>query len=219
MKKTVLLLFALVLSSLVEGQVIKTVGVKSGISVANQAWRIKTDNRLLDTESRIGFYGVVSMAFLKSKYFSLNTDLGYYTKGSTQRVLNTSIAMPEGDGTFSTFDTRLDYVVFSPMLRARYEVGPFIPYALLGLRVDYQWSYRSDFSDQVVPNDFRRIIWGSSTGAGVEYRFKQIGLLVEGQYHHDFSRLIDTQPSANQAGLEVKNSALVWCVGLKHYLP
>ncbi len=217
MKQILILLFTLTTILQAKGQVIKCIGIKGGVSVANQTWHFKSIDETLNKENGQGFYGAVSLEFLKSKYFSLTTDFGYCAKGNTEKVLNTTIDMPEGDGTYETFDTKFNYLTFSPMLRMRYETTHFIPYALLGLRMDYQLSYESDFNYQLIEDEFNKTIWGANFGAGLEYKFKQCGIFIEGQYQYDFSNVLDIPASANNTGIEVKNQAFVICAGLKYY--
>jgi hypothetical protein len=202
MKQTLVLFFTLATTSLVSGQVFKSIGIKGGASIANQTWHLKSDDKTLDTDNRNGFYGAATLEFLKSKYLSLITDFGYCAKGSTQKILNTTIDMPEGDGTYKTYDTKFNY----------------FPYALLGLRLDYQLSYKSDFNYEPIENDFYKTIWGANFGAGVEYKIKQLGIFLEGQYQYDFTKLMDSPSSATNSGIEVNNKASVICIGLKYYL-
>lgn len=219
MKKILLSFLFLVLTSWAQGQWVKSLGLKSGVSMANQSWNLISANRALDTEWRNGYYGAVSLEFLKSKHLSLTTDLGYYAKGNIQNIPIATIQMPEGDGTFRTVDTRFDYLLINPMLRIRHETGRIVPYALLGFRMDYQLSYQSDLNLQPIENDFRKTLWGGNLGAGLEYKTKQFGLLLEGQYHIDFTDLVNIPPSGTNAGVEVENRAFVWCIGLRYYLP
>ena len=104
------------------------------------------------------------------------------------------------------------------MLKARYEMGRFLPYALLGLRMDYQLSYESDLNYDLIKNDFNKTIFGMSFGAGVEYKIKQLGIFVEGQYHWDFTKVMDTPSTSTNAGIEIYNKALIINAGVKYYL-
>ena len=218
MKKYLLLIIYLASTSVLNAQLLRSVGVKSGLAVANQSWLLKAGDLTLDTDWRNGFYGALSLEFSKSKHWSLVTDWGYYTKGNTQNVPNSTAALPEGDGTFAVFDTRFNYVVFNPMLKWRHETKHFTPYAMLGLRMDYQLSYASDFNFAAIENDFRKTLWGATAVAGMEIKRNQMGLLLEAQYQNDFSKLIDLPVSSSNWGVDVKNRAFVFCLGLKYYL-
>ena len=73
MKQTFLIFIALATASHVNGQIIKSVGIKGGISVANQTWNYKAINFTPNKDSRIGFYSAVSLELLQLKYFNLTT--------------------------------------------------------------------------------------------------------------------------------------------------
>jgi opacity protein-like surface antigen len=216
MKRILILLLALTSSLIANGQVLKSIGIKGGMSIASQNWDYSPESITMNTDSRNGFYCAASLEFLKSKYFSLTTDLGYCVKGSSEEIEFTSNDLPEGDGNHKTYDTKFNYVTLSPMLKARYETENLIPYALVGLRMDYQLSYKSDFDYQLFENDFNKTIWGANFGAGLEYNIKQFGIFVEGQYQYDFTKVLDI--TSGNAGLEVKNEAIVVCIGLKYNL-
>lgn len=205
-------------TTFVNGQVLKSIGIEGGASIANQTWLLKADAKTLKTDNRVSFYGAATLEFLKLKYLSLTTDFGYCAKGHTEKIPNTTVDMPEGDGTYKTYDTKFNYFTFSPMLKARYEITHFIPYALLGLRLNYQLSYKSDFNYEQIERDFNKTVWGANFGAGVEYKIKQLGIFLEGQYQYDFTKVMDTPSSASNSGIEVKNNAFVICIGLKYCL-
>src|SRR5688572_33200026 len=102
MKRISILLFTLTTSLLANGQVLKSIGLKGGMSMASQNWNYNAESITMNTHNRKGFYSTVSLEFLKSKYLSLTTDVGYCAKGSTEEVAETTNDLPEGDGTFKT---------------------------------------------------------------------------------------------------------------------
>ena len=218
MKRTLLLLFTLTTTAFVNGQVVKSIGIKGGVSVASQTWHYKSTDLTLKKDNRIGFYSAITLEFFKSKYLSLTTDFSYCEKGSTEKIQNTTVDMPEGDGTYKTYDTKFGYFTLSPMLKGRYETAHFVPYALLGLRLDYQLSYKSDFNYQQIEKDFHKAIFGANFGIGAEYKIKHLGIFLETQYHYDFTKLMDTPSSANNTGIEINNRAFIISIGLKYYL-
>ena len=218
MKQILALLFACSAILQANGQVLKSIGLKGGVSVANQDWNYKSTTYTLNTENRNGFYSALTFEFLKSKYLSLSTDLGYCAKGSATEVMNTTNDLPEGDGTYETYDTKFDYFTLSPSIKLRYETTHLVPYALFGLRMDYQLSYKSDFDYQLIEKEFNKTIWGANFGAGLEYKFKQLGIFLEGQYQYDFTKVLDMPESASNSAVEVNNEAFVICVGLKYNL-
>src|SRR5687768_16875618 len=146
MKQILLILSILSITIHVNGQALKSIGVKCGMSVANQTWNYEPFDITLKRDYRNGFCGSVMMEFFESNYLSLVTDIGYCAKGNSDKVLNTTTDMPEGNGTYKKYDTKFNYIAISPMLKARFESIYFVPYVLLGLRMDYQLSYKSGFN-------------------------------------------------------------------------
>jgi hypothetical protein len=216
MKQTILVLTGIVSITCAKGQVFNSFGVKLGASIANQTWQYKSIDEELDTENRTGFYSALTVDFFNSKYLNLTTDIAYCQKGHTIEVQNTTIDMPEGDGTYKTMDTRFDYIVLNPMLKVKYEANHFIPYALLGIRMDSQLSYKSDFDLQEIDGDIKKSLWGLNCGIGVEYKLNKFGVFIESQYLPDFSKVIDMPATTNNTGLEVTNKAFVVSLGLKY---
>jgi len=218
MNRTLVLLFTLLTSTFVNGQILNSYGFKGGVSIANQTHYYKSPENKLVHDFRIGFYGTATVEFLHSKYFNFTTDIGFCTKGYKQDILNTTVYRPEGDGTYKTHHTKFNYFTFSPMLKVKYETTNFVPYVLLGFRMDQQLSYKSDFNLESIDKNMRKTIWGANLGVGAEYKTKQLGIFLEGQYQHDFTKVMDIPPSANSAGLTINNKAFVFSLGMRYYL-
>jgi hypothetical protein len=100
----------------IHSQVIESVGIKAGISLANQTWEYKSISKETAYDCKAGFCGNLSAELLKSRYISFTTDLGYFQKGMHYTVLNTSPEFPEGNGTYTTYKTSYHYLCLSPML-------------------------------------------------------------------------------------------------------
>ena len=218
MKRTLSTFLSFLTITLVSGQVVQSFGIKNGLSITNQTWFFKSINLTLEKDYRQGFYSVATLDFLQSKYFNITTDIGYYQNGSKEKIANTTVNMPEGDGTYKIYNTKFNYFIFSPQLKLKYQTTHWTPYALLGFRLDYQLSYYSDFNLQAIDSNFHKIIMGLTSGAGLEYKIKNIGMNLEFQYYHDFTKLIDTPSSPNNTGLLITNKIFIVSIGLKYYL-
>lgn len=167
---------------------------------------------------RVGFCGGLNIDFFESRYFHLSTDLGYAQKGSQLEVANSSIENPEGDGTFYYLDTRFDYFTFSPMLKVKYPSKHWIPYALLGPRLDLLLSYHSEWTLKAIEDDFKKSMFGITAGAGLEYKLKQLGFHVEYQFQYDFSDVMHTtSTSSNNIGIIIHNQASILNFGMSYY--
>lgn len=218
MKKSFVLFITLLTCSISYAQILHSIGMKGGISNSNQTWYLKSIDKIQNTDFRNGTYTALSLELFNTTYLSLVTDVSFSEKGHTMQVPNTTNNNPDGDGTFKTLDTKFNYLGISPMLKARIETNYIIPYVLLGIRMDNQLSYQSDLDLSSLENDFMKMILGANFGAGAEYKIKQFGFLVEGQYQYDLSKLVNTSPSNTDIGLEITNEAFVLSFGLKYYL-
>jgi hypothetical protein len=217
MKNTFFILF-LSITVFTKAQLLNSFGIKSGMSVANQTWTYKSLGFSMDKENRRGFYGVVTMDFLKSKYFNFTLDIGYCEKGGKDKIMMVSPYNPEATEGYRIFDTKFSYLSFSPLFKVKYETKHVVPYVLLGWRMDYMAFYRSDFNMVALEDDFRKTIFGATAGAGIEFKTKHFGIHPEFQYQYDLTKLLDLPVSPTSAGLSVKNKALIFSLGIKYYL-
>ena len=208
----------LILTSLLLGQVVQSVGIKSGVSIANQTWFYKSINLTLKKDKILGSYSALTVDFIKSKYFNIATDIGYCQKGCTEKIQATTVNMPEGTGVYKTYNTKFNYFSFSPLVKTKYTTTHFIPYIILGARIDYQLSYKSDLYLKQFESNFHKTILGLSSGAGMEFKIKNFGINTEFQYQYDITKLVDTPPSAINTGLRINNKAFVISIGLKYHL-
>ena len=218
MKRTLALFFSFLINGFVNAQVLKSVGINGGVTIANQSWHYKSKDFSLNTVNKAGFYGGTTFEFFQSKYFNLLVGLGYCQKGNSWKILSKTSNLPEGDGTYTTIKTTFNYLTLSPMLKAGFETTHIIPYALVGLRMDYQLSVQPEVNYEAIKKDVKKTIWGVNFGAGIEYKLKVVGIFFEGQYHYDFSKVLDTPVTSNNVGLEIKNKAFIITAGIKYYL-
>ncbi len=219
MKKTLFLTFLIILFIIqkTNAQVIRSVGIKSGISLSKQTWTYKIIDKKLKKDNRIGLNLALNFEWFNNDYFTLITDIGYIQKGCKEEIMMTTVDNPES-GPLKTFDTRFDYLYFSPQLKFRKEFARIVPYVFVGPRIDYQLSYKSDFDYSVIENNFEKIILGLNYGLGVEYLIKGIGLNVEFHHFYDFTDIMNTDQTQTNTGGKIKNNALTINLGIKYYL-
>ncbi|GEM_PF-2037127 len=208
MKKTVFLLLLIVLFVFREtnAQILRDIGIKTGISISNQNWTHKSIERTQKKDYRIGLNFALNLEWFNNNYFTMITDIGYIQKGFNEDVTITSIDNPES-GYLKTFKTEFDYLYFSPQLKIRKEFNKITPYAFVGPRIDYQSTYKSDFNLSSIENDFEKIIFGLNYGLGINYRINKIDIGLEFTNIYDFTNLINTQATQNTSGLKIKNNA------------
>jgi hypothetical protein len=195
------------------------IGIKSGITIANQTWKYKSIDLTQKKDNIVGLYEGVCMEIQQKKGFvSSIMDFAYYQKGFTDKIPNITATMPEGDGTYRNISTKFNYLLIGVNWKARYEKGHFVPYALLGVRNDIMLSYKSDLDYHQIDTNFRKLIWGLNFGGGLQYRSKDVGVFVEGQYYYDFTSVMNLESNSNTSVLEINNNSYSICLGLKYFI-
>ncbi|MFC2113661.1 outer membrane beta-barrel protein, partial [Bacteroidota bacterium] len=155
----------------VHGQFVESMGLKAGISLANQSHKFTPIDYTLETKPLIGPAIAFFVEPFRGEHLSLQLDLAFAAKGSkstTQSITvnhlnNDQIIINEGDLKVSKFY----YLSFAPMARYRIGEGPLSPYGLLGPRLDLLLKYTTD-SDYPLEQQ-NNMILGLNVGAGVEY--------------------------------------------------
>ena len=214
MKQVVpVILFALLSGTLsVDGQFLKSMGLKAGISLANQSHQFTPIDYTLITDPVTGPAIAVFMEAFRGKHLSFQSDFAFVAKGSkttTQSVTvnhleNDRIIVNEGDLQVSKFY----YLSLSPMARYRIDMKRWTPYAVLGPRLDFLLKYKTD--SEYPREEQNKIILGLTGGVGVEYNLNNLGVFVEFQYQPDLS------PVTNQDPLLVNNNILLFTLGIRY---
>ena len=219
MKKTALLTLLIVSFSFqkTNAQILRDVGIKTGISISKQNWASNSIDKVLMKDYRTGLNFSLNLEWFNNDFVTLITDIGYIQKGFNEEIMMTTPDNPES-GPLKTFDTRFDYMFFSPQLKIRKEFNDLIPYIFVGPRIDYQLSYKSDFDLSVIEKDFEELIFGLNYGLGIAYRIKGIGISLEFTNLYDFTDVMNTQPAQNTTGLKITNNAFTINLGINYYL-
>lgn len=196
----------------VSGQFVKSVGVKTGISLANQSYRIDFVDHTLETDPLVGSAASLFMEFIRVGRLGVQADLAYITKGSKSTVQsvtvnhldNDRIVVNEGDEHQSKFS----YLSLSPLARYRIGKGLIRPYLELGPRFDLLLKYSSD--SEYPLEEQNSYILGLTGGAGVELNISKLGILAGLQFQPDLS------PVTNQDPLLINNNILLFTVGISY---
>lgn len=199
-----------------QAQFFNSIGIKSGLAIANQDYRFKSGNQSLDTKDRTGVYVGLQTEMLKKKYFSLTIDLGYIQKGRQDEIEETSVDNPEGTGNYATYDHRYDILSCSPSVKFGLPLGNFAPYAYAGPRVDYLMGVKDDPALYYPSPRSKTTTFGASYGVGLSYDLQQIGFLIEFQHQPDFTPILDLGSSTQ--GLEGTNEAFILSFGVSYLL-
>lgn len=214
MKRLIPVIIIILLSATltVEGQFIKSVGLKAGISLANQSYKFTPIDYTLRTDPVIGPAAGIFIEAFGGKHFSFQTDLAFVTKGSkttTQSITvnhldNDNILVNEGDLKVSTFY----YLSVSPMARYRIDMESITPYAMLGPRVDFLLKYKTD-SDYPLEEQ-NKVIPGLTGGLGVEFTLNELGIFIELQYQSDLMPVFGKDP------LLINNNIFLFTLGIRY---
>jgi len=207
------IIFAILSATLtVDGQFINSMGLKAGISLANQSHQITPIDYTLKTDPITGPAAGIFLEAFSGKRFSFQTDLAFVTKGSkttTQSITinhldNNNILVNEGDFKVSKFS----YLTLSPMARYRIDLEKITPYALLGLRVDYLLKYSTD-SDYPLEEQ-NKVIPGLTGGLGVEFHLSELSIFIESQYQSDAIPVTGKDP------LLINNNIFLFSLGIRY---
>lgn len=204
------------ISQEINAQILRDIGIKTGTSISKQNWTYNSINVEQNKDYRTGLNFALNLEWFNNDYVTLMTDIGYIQKGTKEEIMSTTIDNPESKSS-KTFDTRFDYLYFSPQLKIRKEFNKLTPYVFVGPRIDYYLSSKSDFDLSVVEKYFKEIMFGLNYGIGIAYRIKGIGLSLEFTNFYDFTDIMNTQPTQNNAGLKIKNNAFTIDLGINYY--
>jgi len=193
------------------GQIPASFGLKGGIALANQSYRIIPIDYELETEAVIGPALALFVETFKGSHFSFQVDVGYVVKGSsttTESVTvnhldNDRIVVNVGESTSSKFA----YLTVVPLARYRWDLERMTPYLLLGPRVDFQVKYETD-SKYPLELEYGTIL-GLTFGAGLEFELQNLGLFMELQF------LPDLSPVSNKEPLLINNNMLSLTLGIR----
>lgn len=196
-------------------QILKSIGIKGGISLSNQTFESKTFEFKNDFDYKSGLYTAVSAEFFGSKHFSLVADLGFVQKGMQFRMQETTVQMPEGTGEYITEKNTLNYLTFSPMLKGYLNVKKFTAYALLGPRIDQRLSVNSKYYN-IIYDEAKKQVFGINYGLGVDYNINRISLSMEFMAQPDITPLLNKEPMTNFPGFKVMSNSYLINMGINY---
>jgi len=193
------------------GQVPASFGLKGGIALANQSYRITPIDYKLETEPVLGPVVTLFVETFIGSHFSFQFDVGYVVKGSTtstesvtvNHLDNDRIVVNEGESAASKFT----YLTLVPMARYRWDLERLTPYLLLGPRVDFLLNYKTESEYELSTQSLN--ILGLTCGAGLEFHLQNMGLFAELQF------LPDLSPVSNQEPLLINNNMLSLTLGIR----
>jgi hypothetical protein len=194
-----------------KGQLIRSLGMKAGLSISNQTHQFTPIDYTLDTGPLLAPSAALFMEAFRGESFSLQADLSYVCRGSTTSTHSITvnhldqdrIIVNQGDPVASRFH----YLSLAAMARVRTELKNLVPYALAGPRLDMLLSYSTE-SDYPLEQQ-NSMILGLSLGIGLEFKFDRTGLFTELQYQPGLS------PVTNREPLLINNNSLIITLGIR----
>lgn len=189
-------------------QLVKSFGVKAGITSADQTfdWASIPDP---STVRRVGFSFAAYVEWLSLPVFSVVTQLEYNQRGVGEKLYVARFG-PSGLQPIETqiFYSRLDYLSVPIFARAEFPLGSVRPYVGIGPRFDFLLGYQagSKLLFSTFYDDFTKSVFGGSALAGIVVdNVLPFAVTIEGRYNHDFTNSISNQV------IRVKNNAFdVW---------
>ena len=196
-----------------ESQIIKSYGLKLGVTSANQNWDYSINsgfsNASFDSDYRIGLNVGLFAEFLNLPFISVVAEANYFQKGMKDQIPETTTAQPDGTGKFITWDTRVDYINISAFGKFRFDLGILSPYVLLGPKIDFELNKKNSLGPvNEVEENFKKNRFGFKLGAGSEIDLGSIHLLAELLYE------IDTNELYKSDNLKVKSNSFDLRVGI-----
>lgn len=163
-------------------------GIKGGVTLSNQKFDYKSGFDL-DLKNITGFNGSVFAEFLNSKTINLYAETGYDRRGYILNVIRTD----EFGNTIGEYDVKniTNYIFASVGAKLKFPTKFVTPYILLGPRLDFYLGYNVSstnypefFSDNVVLDDFKKIMFDLGAGVGIEFnRLLPYRIFIEANYY------------------------------------
>lgn len=180
-------------------------GITLGVSANNQKFYFYNPDETSKKKYHfVGLNGSVFGEFFSHKYVRWVSEIQYNQKGSIDK-------QPE-----AKYKNKLSYLCWNNYLKIRYELFRFIPYVLVGPRLEYRLTQKTP-SPPVV-GKFQTLHMSAAVGAGIEFiSYGNIKFFVESYYNpdiikYDFTTAYVTEP------LHIKNINIELRVGLKYQI-
>lgn len=192
MKKTLAVIIILFLSSSLNAQFMKGIGLKIGGTSSSQKheYHFSGGPVNMDPDAKTGFNVGVFTEFFHIPFVSLIAEINYVEKGFQQDVYMTTIQNP--DPQFKVKETvSLNYLNLSLLGKVRLDGLICTPYILFGPKIDFQVSKKvTPFTDPLYES-FNKTRFGFKAGVGTEVYLFGINFLAEFIYDKDLGFLYE----------------------------
>jgi hypothetical protein len=198
MKKAILCLLT-VLPFTAGAQFFNGIGITVGATAANQKFMYR-DPALVSKKNYVfGFNASVMAEMTSYDYVRWVSEIQFNQKGSVDK-------REEG-----SYANRLQYLSWNNYLKIRYELYSFIPYVLVGPRLDYTLTQATSSPDAL--GSYQPLHLSLAVGAGAELiSYSRWKLFAEAFY------VPDVMPAYTAPNLHITNKDFELRVGLKYNL-
>jgi hypothetical protein len=195
----------------VHGQFIKGMGVKGGLSLADQAYQYTPLDYSMETDMVIGPSAVLFIEFIRRNRLGLQLDLAYIPKGSKTTTHSVTVDHLNDDRLIVNKGemqvSRFHYLSVAPLVSYHLGGGMLRPYLAGGPRMDVLLSY--ECTSEYPLEEQNSLIPGLSLGAGADFQLGPLGMFLEVQYQGDIIPVTGVDP------LLVNNHVVLVLLGLK----
>lgn len=137
------------------------------------------------------------------KPYSTLLDIGYIQKGFTNTVTkffpNTELVNKKD------YNTTVEYLNMSFMMKYQGKLGDFLPYFVIGGKIDIMIGKNSEFKYHNIGVDYNSLIPGLTYGIGINYNMKRdkyrIGIMFS-QHFDFFNKLNVSQVEADEVDID-----------------
>lgn len=204
MKKT-LLIFTVVLYSIqANAQFLNAFGITIGGSASKQNFYFYTPDETKVKKNFIyGFNGSVLAELFSHDYVRWVSEFQYNQKGSKDKQPN------------ENFKNKLSYISWNNYLKIRVELFSFIPYVLVGPRLEYKLTQKT--TSPPIISSFAPLHVSAAFGVGAELvSYGNIKFFAEAYYNPDYKKYDVMMGYVTKPLLNVQNVNYELRVGLKY---
>lgn len=203
---------ALLLTSAGNAQILKSIGIKSGVTVSQLKWEIR-QNSMFPTETlkskrTIGYFFQIISDIVETDKWLVNSSFGFLQKNG---VYNNPFFVGNQFGTEEVY-YRLNYLSFTNLAIRKVKLNNVVSFRVyLGPRIDYLVGH----SDNVVnfnsgyffyiasDDDLKKINIGLNTGIGFNFEIRKFTLGIEASRNFNFNQVMSAKgPRADGYGDE-----------------
>lgn len=206
MKKSLVVLTILIISSALNAQTLSGYGLKLGLGITNSRWALESSDSEFYPDYISGLSVRAFADFLNSSVFNIEGELGFSQKGMKEDLFRN---IENSDGSYTKVNERLNYISASVMGKLKYTKDIFTPYLLLGPQFNYLAGMNVDASAKPFFERSEKSLWGFTTGIGAAFKTKRFSLLFEYRYERDFTK------SLEYYDLYMKNFSHTFLIGVE----